>query len=76
MTNLCFVLPESSPVRLTVFDLAGQEIRLLLNNHLMAGKHVAKWDHKDNHGNMIDRGIYFYRLDSRSFHSVRKLITT
>jgi len=74
MTKVHFALPEPALVRLAVYNALGSEIRLLLSSYLPAGEHSAQWDGTDNHGNVAARGVYFYRLDSPSFHAVRKLV--
>lgn len=74
MHKVRFALPDTSPVRLAIYNLNGKEVRLLLAGHLPAGEHQALWDGTDNHGHAANRGVYFYRLDCPSFHRVRKLV--
>jgi len=74
MYTVRFALPETSPVRLAIYNLHGKEVRLLLAGNLPAGDHQALWDGTDNLGRAAHQGIYFYRLDSRSFHQVRKVL--
>lgn len=74
MHTVRFALPETSPVRLAIYNPHGKEVRLLLKGNLPAGEHQALWDGTDNHGRAARKGVYFYRLECRSFHQVRKLI--
>ncbi len=74
MHRVRFALPDTSPVRLAIYNLKGKEVRLLLTGHLPAGEHQALWDGNDNHGHAANQGIYFYRLDCPSFHRVRKFV--
>ena len=58
-------LPESSPVALRVFDIAG---RLILVLEDVAGKEAAtykvSWDGRSTQGTRAPSGIYFFRLDT------------
>ncbi|MCL4705341.1 hypothetical protein KJ068_09290 [bacterium] len=74
MTTVRFALQETSPVRLAIYNAFGNEIRLVLSGYLPAGEHLAQWDGTDNQGNLAGHGVYFYRLDSPCFHTVRKLL--
>ncbi len=74
MHTVRFALPDTSPVRLAIYNLSGKEVRLLLAGYLPAGEHQARWDGRDNYGHAAGKGVYFYRLDSASFHQVRKLV--
>ncbi len=74
MNTVRFALPETSPVRLVIYNQMGTEVRLLVSRLMPAGEHFARWDGKDNFGRMTERGVYYYRLESSSFHEVRKLL--
>jgi hypothetical protein len=56
-------------VRLTVYDLKGQVVEVLVNETLGAGIHVRTWDASDHAS-----GVYFYRLDAGDFSETRKMI--
>jgi hypothetical protein len=63
-TSISFSLPVKSNVRLIVYSLIGSEIRELVNNNLEAGNYRITWDGKNNYGNNVASGIYFYKLES------------
>lgn len=73
-TQLRFELPQPSLVRLAIYDTVGREIRLVLFSHLPAGEHLARWDGRDNAGQIAAAKVYFYCIDSHFCHIVRKLI--
>lgn len=74
MNTVRFALSETSPVRLAIYNQRGNEVRVLVSRLLPPGEHLARWDGKDNAGREAVHGVYYYRLDSSSFHEVRKLI--
>jgi flagellar hook assembly protein FlgD len=51
-------------VTLAVFNLLGKQIRVLAEGQHMAGLHTVSWDGRDENGQMMGSGIYFYKLDT------------
>ncbi len=73
-TQIKFEIPESSLVSLTIYDLLGKEVVLLLNEEKRQGAYTVNWGGKDNYGRELGSGVYFYQLKVGSFYEVRKLI--
>jgi hypothetical protein len=57
-----FHLPESSPVRLLVYDVTGRLVRVVTARTLPAGAHSVSWDLRDQSGRKVPRGVYQYAL--------------
>ena len=68
-TTSRFELPRSSDVRLSVYDMLGREVSVLVNERRDAGVHEAKFD-----ASGLSSGIYFYRLQAGDFVQSRKLL--
>lgn len=73
-TEIRFDLSRSSRVELRVHNVLGQEIRTLVDEILPAGSHTVVWNGRDNYGNAVSSGIYFYRLGTESFSDTKKMI--
>jgi serine protease len=73
-TQIEFSLERSGPVQLAVFDTRGARIRNLVNNRLTAGNHSVVWDGRDDNGNAVSSGTYFYRLQSGDRVQTRKML--
>jgi hypothetical protein len=73
-TNIAFTVAKSENVRLVVFNILGQQIKTLVNGVMKAGSYTATWNGKDEFGSSVASGIYFYRLESQSFNSTKKMI--
>jgi len=67
-TTLRFSVPDSSPVKLEVFDMIGRRVAVLIDGHLDAGWHHTLFD-----GNAYSKGMYSYRL-SVGGHSFTRLM--
>ena len=55
-------------------DVSGRLVRTLVNGPLAAGAHTAVWNGRDDQGNLVSSGVYFYRLESDAFSGSRKMI--
>ncbi len=78
-TTISFDLPgrddrEVMPVRLEIFDIRGRLLKTLFEGELEAGHYQFSWDGRDDSGTMLPSGVYFYRLDSGSWSSARKMV--
>jgi flagellar hook assembly protein FlgD len=73
-TQIRFMIPHEGQVKLSVFDLLGQEIRVLLHGSLRAGPHALAWDGRDASGEAAPSGVYFYRLTHEDRQITRKLL--
>lgn len=58
-TQIGFTIAESGPASLTVYDLAGRQVAVLVDGHLKAGSYNAAFS-----PDRLSSGIYFYRLEA------------
>jgi photosystem II stability/assembly factor-like uncharacterized protein len=68
-TKINFHMPRSGFVKLTVFNVIGKEIELLVNEEVNAGTFEVLWD-ASNHPS----GVYFYALKTKDFYETKKMI--
>lgn len=73
-TTIEFSLPLSSPVRLVIYNVAGQVVRTLLESDLPAGVHAVVWDGRNDQGIEVSSGIYFYQMAAGSFQETKKMV--
>ncbi len=62
VTAIDFNLPEDGMVKISVFNLLGQEVRTLKAGSMSAGSYQVVWNSQDNDGRKVSSGLYFYRL--------------
>ncbi len=72
--KLSFSLSKDSQIKLSIFNLKGNRIKLLVNEKLNNGIHKFNWDGKNDNGDLVASGMYFINLTSKSFSESRKLI--
>jgi len=73
-TTINFELNRDEPVKLQVFDIAGRHVATLVNEKLTAGSHAIPWTGKDDAGQGVAPGIYFYRLQTPSLGETQKTV--
>lgn len=67
-TTISFALPEASNVQLTVYDMVGRVVSVLVNQQLEAGTHNISYSNTS-----LSSGVYFYELKAGSFRDVKKM---
>jgi len=72
--TLSFSLKQASPVRIAVYNLRGQLVRMLLSGMSHAGNHYLDWDGTDSNGKQVANGIYYCRLEAGKFTAVRRVM--
>jgi len=73
-TVIRYSLQSESPVRITIYNLLGQQVRTLTNGKQLAGDHVATWDGCDENGKTLASGVYFYRLWTNKHIEAKKMV--
>ncbi|MDF1544360.1 MAG: T9SS type A sorting domain-containing protein, partial [bacterium] len=73
-TNIDFEVEVNALVQLVVYNIAGQIVATLLDTQLSPGEHTILWDTRDEQGNKISSGIYFYRLTVGNSSQTKKMI--
>lgn len=73
-TTIGYYLPEKCPVRLEVYDISGRRIAGLIDKELEKGSYAIEWDGKDERGNSVASGIYFYRLTAGKQTTSRRMV--
>jgi len=66
-TTIKFNLPAAAEVTLKIYDIAGNEVQVLLNGIEEGGEKVLTWDGKDKYGVDLASGSYLYELNARPY---------
>ena len=73
-TDISYDLPENCMANLIIYNMLGQKVRVLVDEQQMAGFKTVRWDGKDEIGNQVASGVYFYRLQAGESVEVRRMI--
>ncbi|MDE2887038.1 MAG: 5'-nucleotidase C-terminal domain-containing protein [Gemmatimonadota bacterium] len=61
-TRIVYRIPEPGQVDLTIYNVLGQQVRVLVRDHQGRGRYEILWDGRDGFGRTVSSGVYFYRL--------------
>ncbi len=73
-TMIEYTVPVQSYVTLIVYNILGQEIKVLVARETGPGRYQSTWDGTDTRGQLVSGGIYFYRLESDDHVETRKMV--
>ena len=78
-TWIPYQLKESNEVKIVIYDVSGRKIRSLDLGYRNAGIYTtpdrsAYWDGKNESGETVTSGVYFYTIQAGSFTDTRKMI--
>jgi DNA-binding beta-propeller fold protein YncE len=68
-TRIRIALPQQAEINMTVYNLAGREVKELRSGSFSAGQHDVTWDGRSREGNTLSSGIYLLRLRYREASS-------
>ncbi len=73
-THIEFSLKKAGRVELAVYNINGQKVRTLVSEEMEADNHKVTWNGKDDRGNSVSSGVYFYRLQTSEVSQTKKML--
>lgn len=73
-TTISFDLKENSDVKISIYNIKGQLVKTLVDRPMNAGRHQLVWNGKDHNQQRVSSGVYFFRMDSKNYHSTKKML--
>ncbi|MBD3368540.1 MAG: T9SS type A sorting domain-containing protein [Candidatus Eisenbacteria bacterium] len=73
-TNIYFSIPEPSRASVSIYDVAGRRVKTIRSETMPAGRHELSWDGRNNEGERVSSGVYFYRLEAAGESRNAKLL--
>lgn len=69
VTNIKFDIPKAGFVKLKIYDVNGREVSQLINSNMNAGSYTFDFD-----ASKLSSGVYFYKLETDDFTSIKKML--
>jgi hypothetical protein len=73
-TEIKYALPKDCHVTLAIYNILGEKVKVLVDEQQSAGYRRACWDGKSDKGEEVASGVYFYRLETKEFSQVKKMM--
>ncbi len=61
-TTISFSIPNESEIELSVYNIKGQKVKVILKDNFEKGNHSIVWNGIDESNNHVSTGIYYYKL--------------
>src|SRR6056300_1096221 len=74
-TTIEFDMPVTERITLVIMDIRGRVVRTLINKEERFGYQSVAWDAKNDDGDKVSSGVYFYQIRSDNFNEVGKLVS-
>ena len=74
ITTLYYDLPKNIFVTISIYNILGKQIKVLVNTNKEAGYKSVQWDAKDSMGKPVSAGVYIYQIQAGDFVQTRKMI--
>jgi hypothetical protein len=73
-TAIEYALIKDSEVSLKIYNILGQRVRTLANEHQSRGFKKIIWDGKNENGETVSSGLYFYKIEAGNFVQSKKML--
>jgi hypothetical protein len=73
VTTIEFELTRPETISLAIFSISGQKIHTLISEKYLPGTHRVQWNGRDEQGNPVASGVYFYQLRLNGQQQTKKM---
>ena len=73
-TIISYDIVGNSSVKLSIYNINGKLINVLVNEYQSSSNYSIIWDGCDNNGNTVESGMYFYILQAGDFVDTKKMV--
>lgn len=74
VTKIHYEIPEAGVVNLSIYNMMGQNIRVLVNEFRIPGFYEVQWDGRNEQGMEVSTGIYIYRLNCTNQTLIKRMV--
>jgi hypothetical protein len=73
-TTIRYAIPKAGKVKLEIYNLKGQKVRVLVNDNIIPGYYNSIWDGRDKNNRNVSSGVYFARLEHNNKTKIQKMV--
>ncbi len=74
VTTVSYGISQRGYARMTVYDVAGRVVRVLVDAEIDPGEYLATWDGRNEYGSELASGVYYIRYDAGSQRFLKKAV--
>ena|GEM_PF-1699721 len=73
-TIISYDIKEEGLVQIDVYNIRGQKVRTLVNDHMTTGRYTVEWLGTDDNGRSVGSGVYFYQMKAEGFSEIKRMV--
>ncbi len=73
-TTINFILNENKLTKINIYNVKGELVKSLFKGIAKKGLNQVVWNGENENGRTASGGIYFYKMETGNYHSIRKMI--
>ena len=73
-TVISYSLAVASILQIDIYNLKGQRVKTLINEYKPAGEYSVVWNGRDDNGQSVGSGIYFYKMETEDYSAVKRMV--
>ncbi len=73
-TRISYTIPQAGNAAIKIYRVDGQLVKTLINGYHPAGRFETIWDGRNDFGQLVSSGVYFYKLQAGDFVQVKKMM--
>jgi hypothetical protein len=74
VTRINYSLARKGDVSIAVYNILGQQVKMLVDGEVEAGPNFVEWQGDDESGSTVASGIYFYKMVTDEYVETRKMV--
>ena len=74
VTTIRYDLSEDVMVNITIYDIAGRQVKALLNSQQTSGYGSIQWNATNDIGQQVAGGVYLYSIEAGEFRQTNKMV--
>ena len=74
VTTIKYNIPKKSHVKITIHDMMGNLVNVLVDEYQNKGSKSVQWDGRNTTGNTLSTGLYVYTIQSGDFRNTKKML--
>lgn len=63
--SISFTMPNRGTTKITMYDVTGKLVKVLTNMEYEKGSYIINWDGRNENGERVNNGLYFYIIESK-----------
>ena len=73
-TNISYSIPNDQFISLIIYNVNGHKVKDLVQGYRLAGNYTIDWNGKNENGNTLAGGIYFFSIQSVEYIQTKKMV--